>query len=71
MSRAMSPRRNPKSTRSSAPYRRMSVNNHMVGEQPRMVFLHYYGSGPALTLAQGFRAAVDELGKHGKTMTMS
>jgi hypothetical protein len=25
----------------------------------------------ALTLAQGFRAALDELGKHGKTMNMA
>lgn len=48
----------------------VAVHNHMLGEQPRIIFLHYYGSGPALTLAQGFRAAVDELGKHGKTMTM-
>lgn len=47
----------------------VAVHNHMLGEQPRIIFLHYYGSGPALTLAQGFRAAVDELGKHGKTMT--
>jgi hypothetical protein len=30
-----------------------------------MVFLHYYGTGPAERLAQGFRAALDELGKHG------
>jgi hypothetical protein len=24
--------------------------------------LHYYGHGPALTLAEGFRAALDQLG---------
>ena len=35
-----------------------------------MIFLHYYGSGPATTLVQGFRAALDELGKHGKTLNM-
>jgi hypothetical protein len=48
----------------------VAVHNHMLGEQPRMVFLHYYGTGPAATLAQGFRAALDELGKHGRTMNM-
>jgi hypothetical protein len=48
----------------------VAVHNHMIGEQPHMMFLHYYGSGPALTLAQGFRAALDELGKHGKTLNM-
>ncbi len=48
----------------------VAVHNHMIGEQPRMMFLHYYGSGPAMTLAQGFRAALDELGKHGKTLNM-
>jgi hypothetical protein len=42
----------------------VAVHHHMLGEQPRMVFLHYYGQGPATTLAQGFRAALDELGKH-------
>lgn len=48
----------------------VAIHNHMIGEQPRMMFLHYYGNGPALTLAQGFRAALDELGKHGKTLKM-
>ena len=49
----------------------VAVHSHMLGEQPRIIFLHYYGTGPAATLAQGFRAALDELGKHGKKMTMS
>ena len=49
----------------------VAVHNHMIGEQPRMMFLHYYGSGPALALAKAFRAALDELGKHGKTMSMT
>jgi hypothetical protein len=26
-------------------------------------FLHYWGTGPADTLAAGFKAALDELGK--------
>jgi Domain of Unknown Function (DUF1259) len=48
----------------------VAVHQHMLGEQPRIIFLHYYGTGPAETLASGFRAALDELGKHGKTMQM-
>ena len=40
----------------------------MLGEQPRMTFLHYYGRGPATTLARGFRAALGELGRHGSPM---
>jgi hypothetical protein len=43
----------------------VATHNHMLGDAPRMVFLHYYGRGPATTLAQGFRTAVNELGKHG------
>ena len=33
----------------------VAVHNHMIGEQPRMMFLHYYGRGAATTLAQGFQ----------------
>jgi hypothetical protein len=48
----------------------VALHHHMLGEEPRTIFLHYYGTGPAETLARGFRAALDELGKHGQTMTM-
>ncbi|TGE27493.1 DUF1259 domain-containing protein [Hymenobacter metallicola] len=41
----------------------VAVHNHMLFDQPRMLFLHYYGRGPALQLAAGFRAALDQLGK--------
>ena len=44
----------------------VAVHQHMLEEQPRIIFLHYYGSGPALTLAEGFRAALDQLGGKGK-----
>jgi hypothetical protein len=40
----------------------VAIHNHMIGESPRMMFLHYFGSGPARTLATGFRAALDVLG---------
>jgi hypothetical protein len=41
----------------------VAVHNHMLGDQPRMIFLHYYGRGPAAQLARGFRAALDQLGQ--------
>lgn len=48
----------------------VAVHNHMIGEEPRMMFLHYLGRGPATTLAQGFRAALDELGRPHPMMGM-
>ena len=45
----------------------VAIHHHMLGEQPRTVFLHYYGRGPAAELAKGFRAALDQLGKSGST----
>jgi hypothetical protein len=41
----------------------VAVHNHMLSDEPHMIFLHYYGRGNAATLAQGFRAALDILGK--------
>lgn len=47
----------------------VAVHNHMLGDDPHMIFLHYLGTGPAIKLAQGFRAAMDHLGKKsGKKM---
>jgi len=47
----------------------VALHHHLLGDQPRTVFLHYYGRGPALSLAKGFRAALDQLGKdHTKAM---
>ncbi|MBL1265824.1 DUF1259 domain-containing protein [Candidatus Methylomicrobium oryzae] len=36
-----------------------AIHNHMLGEQPRMIFLHYWGSGSVKDLAQAVKAAVD------------
>jgi hypothetical protein len=41
----------------------VAIHNHMTGVTPDVIFLHYYGTGPAPKLAQGVRAAVDLLGK--------
>jgi hypothetical protein len=41
----------------------VAIHQHMTGVKPLVVFLHYFGSGRAATLAEGVRAAVDVLGK--------
>jgi hypothetical protein len=41
----------------------VAIHHHMTGNRPVVIFLHYWGRGPAEKLAIGFRAAVDELGK--------
>jgi hypothetical protein len=43
----------------------VAVHNHMLGDEPRIFFLHYLGTGSALKLAEGFKAALDQLGKSG------
>ncbi|MBC6699525.1 DUF1259 domain-containing protein [Hymenobacter sp. BT190] len=48
----------------------VAVHNHMLFDAPRMVFLHYYGRGPALQLAAGFRAALDQLGRKKSASSM-
>ncbi|HEY9856373.1 MAG TPA: DUF1259 domain-containing protein [Stenomitos sp.] len=37
----------------------VAIHNHMVGESPRMMFLHYWGVGSTTDLAKGLRAALD------------
>jgi hypothetical protein len=41
----------------------VAIHHHMTGVQPAVIFLHYFGSGPAAKLAGGVKAAVDVLGK--------
>ena len=41
----------------------VAIHHHMTDVTPVVIFLHYYGTGPAARLAQGVRAAVDLLGK--------
>jgi uncharacterized protein DUF1259 len=43
----------------------VAIHHHMTADRPMIIFLHYWGTGPADKLATGFKAAVDELGKHG------
>lgn len=37
----------------------VAIHHHMTHEEPRTLFLHYWGKGPAATLAQGVRSALD------------
>ena len=41
----------------------VAIHNHMTHEQPQYVFLHYWGKGPAATLAKGLRSALDTQSK--------
>lgn len=41
----------------------VAIHHHMIGVRPVIIFLHYWGQGPADQLAEGFRAVLDELGK--------
>lgn len=38
-----------------------AIHNHMLGEQPPMTFLHFWGRGTPQELARGLRAALDQL----------
>ena len=41
----------------------VAIHHHMLDTQPGVIFLHYWGTGPADKLATGFKAALDQLGK--------
>jgi hypothetical protein len=43
----------------------VAIHNHMTTGQPAIYFLHYWGTGPTEKLANGFKAALSELGKPG------
>jgi len=38
----------------------VAIHQHMTGEEPRILFLHYWGIGRAEDLAHGLRAALDQ-----------
>ncbi len=41
----------------------VALHHHMTGVRPVVIFLHYWGEGPAEKLAHGVRAALDQLGR--------
>ncbi|HEX6897823.1 MAG TPA: DUF1259 domain-containing protein [Bryobacteraceae bacterium] len=50
----------------------VAIHQHMIGTQPTIYFLHYWGTGPADKLAEGFKAALNETGKgHAAAHTVS
>jgi hypothetical protein len=38
----------------------VAIHQHMTGEEPRIIFLHYWGIGRAEDLARGLRGALDK-----------
>ncbi len=36
----------------------VAIHHHMIGEEPRMIFFHYWGRGPAKDLASAVKAAL-------------
>lgn len=38
----------------------VAIHQHMAGEEPRILFLHYWGVGPTQDLARGLKAALDQ-----------
>jgi hypothetical protein len=49
----------------------VAIHHHMTGDRPVVIFLHYWGRGPAEKLAAGFKAALDELGKGSGTSSQT
>jgi hypothetical protein len=37
-----------------------AVHNHMLNEQPRLFFMHFWANDDAVKLAKGLRAALDK-----------
>ncbi len=48
----------------------VAIHHHMTGSKPMLIFLHYWGKGPAEKLAMSFKSALDILGKGGAGMKM-
>lgn len=44
----------------SAGFEISAVHNHLLGETPRVIYMHYMGHGSAVDLAKSFRAALAE-----------
>ena len=39
-----------------------AIHSHMIDEQPRLFFMHFWANDDALKLARGLRAALDRTG---------
>jgi uncharacterized protein DUF1259 len=47
----------------------VAIHQHMTGTNPTVIFLHYWGKGPAQKLATAFRTAIEQTGARPKTTT--
>jgi hypothetical protein len=47
----------------------VAIHHHMTGTNPPVIFLHYWGKGPAQKLATAFRMAIEQTGARPKTTT--
>ncbi len=47
----------------------VAIHSHMTGERPRILFLHYWGRGPAADLASIVKRALDLTAWDGKTQS--
>ena len=47
----------------------VAIHHHIAGTQPQVIFLHYWGKGPAQKLATAFRTAIEQTGARPKTTT--
>ena len=41
-----------------------AIHSHMLTEQPRLIFLHFWANDEAIKLARGLRAALDKTGSN-------
>jgi hypothetical protein len=39
-----------------------SVHNHMLDDEPRLIFMHFWAYGDAVNLAKGLKAALTRIG---------
>jgi hypothetical protein len=39
-----------------------SIHNHLLDNEPQLVFMHFWAYGDALGLAKGLKAALDRIG---------
>jgi hypothetical protein len=44
----------------------VAIHQHMAGEQPRILFLHFWGIGATQDLARGIRTALDQTKAHAQ-----
>lgn len=38
-----------------------ALHNHLINEQPRLFFMHFWGNGKVSALSEGLRAALDRM----------